>query len=62
MRKTELKDIIQAVIDKEKADGCLGCAYEDTEEWCMPCSKCKRNCKDYYRVKVMNGGHDAETV
>ena len=62
MRRKELIEAIQAVIDKEKSDGCLGCAYEDTEEWCMPCAKCKRNCKDYYRVEAMNGGQDAETV
>lgn len=30
---------------------CHGCAYEDTEEWKMPCCKCKRACKDYYRGK-----------
>ena len=51
MRRKELIEAIQAVIDKEKADGCSNCAYEDVEEWKMPCVKCKRNCKDYYRVK-----------
>lgn len=30
-------------------DGCRGCAFEDTEEWEMPCCKCKQGCKDYYR-------------
>lgn len=29
--------------------GCDGCAFEYVEEWEMPCAKCKRNCKDYYR-------------
>ena len=29
--------------------GCEGCAFGDTEEWNMPCAKCKRNCNDYYR-------------
>lgn len=29
--------------------GCKGCAFEDVEEWEMPCAKCQRNCKDYYR-------------
>lgn len=29
--------------------GCDGCAFECYEEWDMPCLKCKRNCKDYYR-------------
>ena len=36
---------------KEDADGCVGCAFEDTDEWCLPCSKCKRNAKDYWRPK-----------
>lgn len=31
------------------ADGCSGCAFESTKEWEMPCAKCKRNCKDYWR-------------
>lgn len=29
--------------------GCDGCTFEDVEEWEMPCLKCKRNCKDYYK-------------
>lgn len=29
--------------------GCEGCAYESTEEWEMPCAKCRRACNDYYR-------------
>lgn len=29
--------------------GCEGCAFIDTEEWEMPCAKCKRGQKDYYR-------------
>lgn len=35
----------------DSADGCSGCAFEDVEEWEMPCTKCSRNCKDYYRTK-----------
>lgn len=31
--------------------GCDRCAFEDVEEWEMPCAKCMRNCKDYYRHK-----------
>lgn len=37
---------------KENADGCLGCAFEHVEEWELPCAKCKRNCKDYWRMRV----------
>lgn len=30
--------------------GCLGCVYEDREEWEDPCKRCRRNCKDYWRM------------
>ncbi len=47
--------IIQGRVDarlmKENADGCAGCAFECVEGWEMPCSKCKRNAKDYWRVR-----------
>ena len=36
---------------REKADGCMSCEFCDTEEWEMPCAKCKRNCRDYWRAK-----------
>ena len=32
-------------------DGCNGCAFWDVEEWELPCNRCKRNCKDYWRPK-----------
>lgn len=35
------------------ADGCEDCAFISAEEWEMPCAKCKRNCKDYWRAKVV---------
>lgn len=35
-----------------EADGCTGCAFESYEEWEMPCKKCKRNSKDYWRAKA----------
>lgn len=38
-------------IMKENADGCRGCAFENVNEWELPCTKCKRNCKDYWRVR-----------
>ena len=31
---------------------CSGCAFKSVEEWEMPCARCKRNCKDYYRHKA----------
>lgn len=36
---------------KENADGCVGCAFEDRNSWEMPCDKCSRNSKDYWRAK-----------
>lgn len=40
---------LQKILDAYLADGCQGCAFESAEEWEMPCRKCKRNCKDYWR-------------
>lgn len=42
---------LRKVLDASLADGCLGCAFESVEEWEMPCKKCRRNCKDYWRKK-----------
>lgn len=38
--------------DYDKESECNGCAFEDVEEWEMPCAKCKRACKDYWRKKA----------
>ena len=43
---------VDARVMKENADGCVGCAFEIMESWQMPCDKCARNCKDYWRAKV----------
>ena len=40
-----------AINMRENADGCFGCAFEDVNEWELPCAKCKRGCKDYWRAK-----------
>ena len=45
----ELINLVKAWIEKQDADGCTGCAFYDRDEWEMPCVKCKRNCKDYWR-------------
>lgn len=37
-------------LEQQEADGCNGCAFADTEEWEMPCQKCRRACKDYWRA------------
>ena len=49
-RIIELLDGIREYVTNSDA-GCLGCAYEDKEEWEAPCKMCKRNCKDYWRYK-----------
>ena len=43
---------VDARVMKENADGCCGCAFEQTESWQMPCDRCKRNSKDYWRAKA----------
>lgn len=50
----EFDNALKAVIaefEKQEADGCQGCAFTDVEEWEMPCRKCRRACKDYWRPK-----------
>lgn len=46
--------IVEAIeaLEKQEADGCVGCAFEDVEEWEKPCVICKRNNKDYWRAKA----------
>ena len=36
-------------IELQETDGCTGCAFITVEEWEMPCCRCKRSCKDYWR-------------
>ena len=42
---------LKKVLDAYLADGCSGCAFEDKEEWELPCTICSRNCEDYWRAK-----------
>ena len=30
-------------------NSCHNCAWRTKEEWEMPCAKCRRKCKDYWR-------------
>ena len=39
------------LVARAEADGCKDCAFEDVEEWEMPCRECKRSRKDYWRAK-----------
>ena len=41
---------LKRVLDAYLADGCVGCAFEDVSEWELPCRKCERNSKDYWRA------------
>lgn len=47
---TYIDKAIKPLMDAD-GDGCEGCAFISVEEWEMPCAKCKRNCKDYWRAK-----------
>ena len=44
-------EIAMAAMEAQLVGGCSGCAFESTEEWKMPCTKCKRNSKDYWMAK-----------
>lgn len=47
----DARAVLDKVIEQTRADSCMGCAFMSAEEWEMPCLKCKRNCKDYWRRK-----------
>lgn len=51
MTKQDFINVLSAILEQEKADGCHGCAFIDKETFEMPCKECKRNCKDYWRQK-----------
>lgn len=60
-RQSELFEALNMgvkALEKGTADGCDGCAFENVNEWELPCAKCKRNSKDYWRAK--RGDEDAE--
>ena len=50
MTKTDIMQVLEAIIERDKADGCHGCAFESTEPWDMPCRECRRNQRDYWRM------------
>ncbi len=49
----KIRDYILQLEEQMKADGCCGCAFDDVEPWQMPCDRCKRNSKDYWRAKAV---------
>lgn len=52
MNRPDVMNILKAIVEAEKANGCYGCAYDEREEWEAPCKMCKRGCKDYWRRKT----------
>lgn len=47
-----LEMAVEALTEKAercKADGCNGCAYYGRDLWEMPCAKCSKNCKNFWR-------------
>lgn len=52
MRAEELIEIIQTALDRVRSDGCTGCAFYDRDEWEMPCCKCIKTSKDYWRAPI----------
>lgn len=50
---TDLQKLLELIEMKEQADACRGCAFFDRNDWEMPCAKCKRNSKDYWRPKAL---------
>lgn len=62
MNKQDILQILKTIAEKEKADGCSGCAFMDTDEWEMPCRRCKRNTKDYWRAKDDSEGMERGTI
>lgn len=49
MKLETITQAIRIIHEQNGADGCRHCAYAGFDEWQMPCSKCKRNAKDYWK-------------
>lgn len=45
----ESLDKKEVILNQFPFECCSGCAYESFEEWALPCCKCSRGTKDYYR-------------
>ena len=50
MTQKDIMQILEAIIERDKADACVGCAFLKKEDWEMPCKDCKRSHKDYWRM------------
>ena len=46
----EITDIIEALIEKHKAGGCVRCVFDNRGTWEHPCNVCKRSKRDYWRA------------
>lgn len=45
----KIEEALEAIEKSEDDKGCAGCTFYDCEKWEIPCSKCSRRCKDYWR-------------
>lgn len=54
IKGTFAEEVFYAVESRfwSEIQGCAGCAFENVEEWEMPCAKCRRAQKDYWRAKA----------
>lgn len=41
MKADEIVEIIEALIEKNRADACIGCAFVKCEAWEEPCKMCE---------------------
>lgn len=56
----KMKSYINLLEENEDA-GCIGCKFVDVNEWELPCCKCKRGCKDYWR-KSNDSGRSVKSI
>lgn len=44
-------EVLRKVLEAYTSEGCTDCVFEDKEEWELPCCKCSKICKNYWRAK-----------
>ena len=42
---------LRKVLDAYLADRCEDCEFYDVDSWKMPCKRCRRNNRDYWRAR-----------
>ena len=58
MKADEIVEIVEALIEKHRADACIGCVFLSREAWEEPCKMCRRATRDYYRRERKINGSD----